>query len=54
MTNKDRITLQKTSDYICDVAQFIEGFSFEQFMNDKKQFLPVPLPFLKSVNWQRM
>jgi len=36
MTNKDRIILQKTSDYICDVAQFIKGFSFEQFMNDKK------------------
>lgn len=54
MTSKDRIILQKISGYIDDVAQYIHGLSFEQFMTDKKQFLLVLLPFPKSVNWQRI
>ena len=36
MTSKDRIILQKASSYIGDVAQYIHGLSFEQFMTDKK------------------
>ena len=36
MTSKDRIVLQKISGYIDDVAQYIHGISFEQFMTDKK------------------
>jgi len=36
MTGKDRIILQKISTYISDVAHYIEGFSFEDFMTDKK------------------
>ena len=36
MTGKDRIILQKIIAYINDVAQYIDGFSFEDFMLDKK------------------
>jgi uncharacterized protein with HEPN domain len=36
MTGKDRIILQKISTYIDDVAQYVDGFSFEDFMADKK------------------
>ncbi len=36
MTGKDRIILQKISSYIDDVAQYVDGFSFEDFMADKK------------------
>ncbi len=36
MTGKDRIILQKISTYIDDVTQYIDGFSFENFMADKK------------------
>ncbi|ABI67933.1 MAG: DUF86 domain-containing protein [Syntrophomonas sp.] len=36
MTGKDRIILQKISTYIDDVIQYIDGFSFENFMADKK------------------
>lgn len=34
--NRDRVILQKISGYINDVAQYIEGLSFEDFMSDKK------------------
>lgn len=36
MTAKDRIILQKIRTYIADVAQYVDGFSFEVFMADKK------------------
>jgi uncharacterized protein with HEPN domain len=36
MTGKDRIILQKISTYTFDVAHYIEGFSFGDFMADKK------------------
>ena len=36
MIGKDRIILQKISTYIDDVAQYVDGFSFEDFMADKK------------------
>ena len=36
MTGKDRIILQNISTYIDDVTQYIDGFSFENFMADKK------------------
>lgn len=36
MTGKDRIILQKISTYIDDVMQYVDGFSFEDFMADKK------------------
>ena len=36
MTSKDRIILQKISGYIDDVAQYVNGLPFEQFMTDKK------------------
>jgi uncharacterized protein with HEPN domain len=36
MISKDMIILQKISDYINDVAQYIHELSFEQFMADKK------------------
>jgi len=36
MTGKDRIILQKISNYINDVAQYVDSFSFEDFMADKK------------------
>jgi uncharacterized protein with HEPN domain len=36
MTGKDKIILQKISTYIEDVAQYVNGFSFEDFMADKK------------------
>lgn len=36
MTAKDKIILQKIRAYIDDVAQYIDGFSFEVFMKDKK------------------
>lgn len=36
MTGKDRIILQKISAYIDDVAQYVDGFSFEKFKTDKK------------------
>ncbi|MDD3270183.1 MAG: DUF86 domain-containing protein [Syntrophomonadaceae bacterium] len=36
MTGKDRIILQKISTYIDDVVQYVDGFSFEGFMADKK------------------
>ncbi|MEW6214214.1 MAG: HepT-like ribonuclease domain-containing protein [Nitrospirota bacterium] len=36
MTGKDRIILQKISTYIDDVAQYVDGFSFEKFKADKK------------------
>ncbi len=36
MTSKDRFILQKINDYVGDVSQYIEGFSFESFMADKK------------------
>jgi len=36
MTGKDRIILQKINTYIQDVTQYIDGFSFESFMIDKK------------------
>jgi uncharacterized protein with HEPN domain len=36
MTGKDRIILQKINGYIDDVKQYIEGYSFEDFMADKK------------------
>lgn len=36
MTAKDRIILQKIRAYIGDVALYIDGFSFETFMMDKK------------------
>ncbi len=36
MTGKDRIILQKISAYIDDVVQYVDGFSFEDFMVDKK------------------
>jgi len=36
MTGKDRIILQKISTYIDDVTQYVDGFSFEDFMADKK------------------
>ncbi|MDO9535995.1 MAG: DUF86 domain-containing protein [Bacillota bacterium] len=36
MTSKDKIILQKISGYLDDVAQYIHGLSFEQFMTDKK------------------
>ena len=36
MIGKDRIILQKIDSYIDDVAQFVNGFSFADFMADKK------------------
>jgi len=36
MTSKDRIILQKISGCIDDVAQYVHGLPFEQFMTDKK------------------
>ena len=36
MTGKDKIILQKMQVYISDVLQYIEGFTFESFMADKK------------------
>jgi len=36
MTGKDKIILQKISGYISDVAQYVHGLPFEQFMTDKK------------------
>ena len=36
MTGKDRFILQKISTYINDVSQYIDGFSFADFMADKK------------------
>lgn len=36
MTSKDRIILQKMSGYIDDVIQYVDEFTFEQFMADKK------------------
>lgn len=36
MTSKDKIILQKISGYISDVAQYINGLTFEMFMKDKK------------------
>ncbi len=36
MTSKDRIILQKISSYIYDVIQYVDGFTFELFMADKK------------------
>jgi len=36
MTGKDRIILQKISTYIDDVAHYVDGFSFEDFMADEK------------------
>lgn len=36
MTGKDRIILQKISTYIDDVTKYVDGFSFEDFMADKK------------------
>jgi uncharacterized protein with HEPN domain len=36
MTGKDRIILQKINGYIDYVKQYIEGYSFEDFMADKK------------------
>ena len=36
MTSKDQIILQKMRSYVLDVAQYIDGFSFDQFMADKK------------------
>lgn len=36
MTSKDRIILQKISGYTDDVIRYIDGFTFEQFMADKK------------------
>lgn len=36
MTGKDRIILQKISTYIDDVLQYTDGYSFENFMEDKK------------------
>ena len=36
MTSKDKLILKKVGCYIDDVAQYIHGLSFEQFMLDKK------------------
>lgn len=36
MTGKDRSILQKISVYINEVAYYVEGFSFENFMTDRK------------------
>ena len=36
MTGKDRIILQRISTYIDDVVHYIDGLSFESFMEDKK------------------
>ncbi|WP_089609722.1 DUF86 domain-containing protein [Dehalobacterium formicoaceticum] len=36
MRSKDRIILQKIGGYIKDVIQYIDGYTFEQFMTDKK------------------
>ena len=36
MIGKDRIILQKINNYIDDVARYVDGFSFEDFMADKK------------------
>lgn len=36
MKSKDRIVLQKLSNYVHDVLQYVEGYTFEQFMADKK------------------
>lgn len=36
MTGKDRIILQKISSYIDDIVEYINDFSFEDFMADKK------------------
>ena len=36
MTSKDRIILQKISSNIDDVIRYVDGFTFEQFMTDKK------------------
>ncbi|MBW4084990.1 DUF86 domain-containing protein [Paenibacillus sp. S150] len=36
MKSKDRIILQKISGYICDVMKYVDGYTFEQFMADKK------------------
>lgn len=36
MIDKDRIILQKINTYIDDVAQYLDSFSFEDFMADKK------------------
>jgi hypothetical protein len=49
-----RIILQKKIGYTNDVIKYIDGFSFEQFMTDKSRFPLVLLPFLKSVNRQRI
>ena len=32
MTGKDKIILQKISSYMDDVIQYVDGFTFEQFM----------------------
>ncbi len=34
--NRDRLILQKIGNYIHDVTQYIDGFSFDDFMKDKK------------------
>ncbi|WP_332237937.1 HepT-like ribonuclease domain-containing protein [Sporolactobacillus sp. KGMB 08714] len=36
MKNKDRIVLQKLSNYISDVKSFVNGYSYTQFLDDKK------------------
>ncbi|MBW4085240.1 DUF86 domain-containing protein [Paenibacillus sp. S150] len=36
MKSKERIILQKLNSYILDVLQYVQGYTFEQFMADKK------------------
>lgn len=36
MKSKERIILQKISNYVRDVLQYVQGYTFEQFMIDKK------------------
>lgn len=36
MTAKDRVILQKINAYINDVAQYVDGLSFRDFMEDRK------------------
>ncbi|MFB5760523.1 HepT-like ribonuclease domain-containing protein [Paenibacillus medicaginis] len=36
MKSKERIILQKLSSYVQDILQYVQGYTFEQFMDDKK------------------
>ena len=41
MKNKDKIILEKVINYINEIQEFINGYSQEQFNNDKKLLMHV-------------